>query len=143
VPIVAAISDTDSGGGRQNIEAKPTAAAIRAMVAKLGFFRVPSSVRAGCQEKRKSELLFKEPETWGSRRLIPLPAFAIDRLKRHRRDRSMHYEGASYRQIAKWLTDTGLRPKGSVWYAASVRAILNSRMSADSSEVKVACPPEG
>ena len=52
--------------------------------------------------------------------------------------RSMHYEGASYRQIAQWLTDNGLRPKGSAWYAASVRAILNSRMSADSSEAKVA-----
>jgi site-specific DNA recombinase len=52
--------------------------------------------------------------------------------------RSMHYEGASYRQIAQWLTDNGLRPKGSAWYAASVRAILNSRMSADSSETKVA-----
>jgi site-specific DNA recombinase len=44
--------------------------------------------------------------------------------------RSMHNEGASYRQIARWLTDNGYQPKGSAWYAASVRAILASRMNA-------------
>ncbi len=44
--------------------------------------------------------------------------------------RSMHHDGASYRQIAQWLTDSGYKPKGSTWYAASVRAVLNSRMNA-------------
>lgn len=44
--------------------------------------------------------------------------------------RSMHRDGASYRQIARWLSDNGYKPKGAAWYAASVRAVLNSRMNA-------------
>ena len=52
--------------------------------------------------------------------------------------RSMHDDGASYRQIATWLTDNGYPPKGSAWYAASVRAVLKSRMSVDSSDAKAA-----
>jgi site-specific DNA recombinase len=44
--------------------------------------------------------------------------------------RSMYRNGASYRQIAQWLTDNGYRPKGLAWYAASVRAVLKSRMNA-------------
>ena len=52
--------------------------------------------------------------------------------------RTMHRDGASYRQIAKWLTDNGYLPKGTAWYAASVRAVLKSRMSMDSSDAKAA-----
>jgi len=52
--------------------------------------------------------------------------------------RSMHRDGASYRQIAKWLTDNGYPSKGTAWYAASVRADLKSRMSVDSSDTTAA-----
>lgn len=47
--------------------------------------------------------------------------------------RSMHRDGASYRQIAVWLTSNGYKSKGKTWYAASVRAVLKSRMNRDSS----------
>jgi len=50
----------------------------------------------------------------------------------------MHRDGASYRQIATWLADNGYKSKGKAWYAASVRAVLNSRMNADSSETRAA-----
>lgn len=52
--------------------------------------------------------------------------------------RSMHSNGASYRQIAAWLAENGYRPKGSAWYAASVRAVLKSRMNGDSSTTEAA-----
>ena len=38
--------------------------------------------------------------------------------------RRMHDDGASYRQIAAWLTETGVQPKGQAWYASSVRDVL-------------------
>jgi site-specific DNA recombinase len=44
--------------------------------------------------------------------------------------RRMHDDGASYRQIAAWLTENGIRPKGQAWYASSVRDVLRSRMNA-------------
>jgi site-specific DNA recombinase len=44
--------------------------------------------------------------------------------------RHMHSEGASYRQMAAWLTENGIQPKGRAWYASSVRDILRSRMNA-------------
>ncbi len=44
--------------------------------------------------------------------------------------RRMHDDGASYRQIAQWLTENGIRPKGQAWYASSVRDVLRSRMNA-------------
>jgi site-specific DNA recombinase len=44
--------------------------------------------------------------------------------------RRMHNEGASYRQIATWLTENGIQPKGRAWYASSVRDVLRSRMNA-------------
>lgn len=52
--------------------------------------------------------------------------------------RSMQREGASYRQIATWLKDNGYKPKGKAWYAASVRAVLNSRMNGGSSKSQAA-----
>ena len=44
--------------------------------------------------------------------------------------RSMHSQGASLRQIAAALQAQGIPPKGKAWYGSSVRAILNSRMTA-------------
>jgi site-specific DNA recombinase len=44
--------------------------------------------------------------------------------------RDMHAHGASYRQIATWLTQNGVQPKGQAWYASSVRDVLRSRMNA-------------
>lgn len=52
--------------------------------------------------------------------------------------RAMHRDGASYRQIAAWLTQSHHKPRGVAWYASSVRAILNSRMNVASSETRVA-----
>jgi site-specific DNA recombinase len=43
--------------------------------------------------------------------------------------RVMHNDGASYRQIATWLTQTGFKPKGRAWYASSVKAVLESQMN--------------
>jgi hypothetical protein len=42
----------------------------------------------------------------------------------------MHAEGASYRQIAAWATENGIRAKGRMWYASSIRDVLLSKMSA-------------
>ena len=42
---------------------------------------------------------------------------------------TMRNEGASYRQIAAFLTRTGVPPKGRAWYASSVKAVLESRMN--------------
>lgn len=44
--------------------------------------------------------------------------------------RRMHADGASYQQIATWLTANNIKPKGRAWYAASVRFVLRSRMNA-------------
>ena len=44
--------------------------------------------------------------------------------------RKMQHDGASLRQIAAWLTKQGYEPKGAEWYAASVKAVLESRMNA-------------
>ncbi len=54
-------------------------------------------------EKRRPELHFKEPKTSGSRRLIPLPAFAIDRLKRHRREQKDRLDA-----LGIWRTNDSL-----------------------------------
>jgi integrase len=55
------------------------------------------------EEKRKPELRFKDPKTAGSRRLIPLPAFAIDRLKRHRREQKDRFDA-----LGIWRTNDSL-----------------------------------
>ncbi len=40
--------------------------------------------------------------------------------------------GGSFREIARFLTDRGVRPhRGKAWYASSVRAMLRSRMTAE------------
>jgi integrase len=49
------------------------------------------------REKPKPELRFKEPKTAGSRRSIPLPRFAVDRLRRHRREQRARFE-----QLGLW-----------------------------------------
>lgn len=43
--------------------------------------------------------------------------------------RAMRRDGASYRQMAAWLTENNHQPKGRIWYAASVRAVLTSAMN--------------
>lgn len=54
-------------------------------------------------EKRKPELRFKEPKTAGSRRSIPLPSFAIDRLRQHRREQRVRFE-----QLSLWQANDSL-----------------------------------
>jgi hypothetical protein len=44
----------------------------------------------------------------------------------------MDREGASYREIAAMLTARGVHPKrGTAWHASSVRAMLRSKMVAE------------
>jgi DNA invertase Pin-like site-specific DNA recombinase len=44
----------------------------------------------------------------------------------------MDSAGASFREIARFLTDLGAKPhRGKAWYASSVRAILRSRMTTE------------
>ena len=45
--------------------------------------------------------------------------------------RKMRLRGASYRDIAAWMTAEQISPKGRSWYASSVRAILESKMTLD------------
>ncbi len=54
-------------------------------------------------ERRTPELRFKEPKTAGSRRSIPLPRFAIDRLRQHRREQRARFE-----QLGVWQTNDSL-----------------------------------
>jgi site-specific DNA recombinase len=46
--------------------------------------------------------------------------------------RQMHDDGASYRQIAAWLTEHDIKPKGHAWYASSVRDVLGSKIAKES-----------
>jgi integrase len=54
-------------------------------------------------DKRTPELRFKEPKTAGSRRSIPLPKFAIDRLRQHRREQKDRFE-----TLGIWRTNDSL-----------------------------------
>jgi integrase len=54
-------------------------------------------------ENRRVELRFKEPKTPASRRSIPLPRFAVDRLRRHRREQRARFE-----QLGVWQTNDSL-----------------------------------
>jgi len=58
---------------------------------------------AGDPEKRTAETRFKEPKTQGSRRTVPLPAFALDCLRRHRRDQLDRFE-----RLGLWRTNDSL-----------------------------------
>jgi len=60
-------------------------------------------LHAGDPSKRLAETRFKEPKTQGSRRSIPLPAFAIERLKRHRREQLDRYK-----RLGLWRTNDSL-----------------------------------
>jgi integrase len=52
---------------------------------------------------KKIEIRFKEPKTQGSRRSIVLPAFAIDRLRIHRREQKDRFE-----KLGAWRTNESL-----------------------------------
>lgn len=54
-------------------------------------------------EKRLPELKFKEPKTSGSRRSIPLPKFAVDRLRQHRREQKDRFDA-----LGIWRTHESL-----------------------------------
>lgn len=43
-------------------------------------------------QKKRIDLRFKEPKTKGSRRTVILPAFAVERLRRHRREQQERFE---------------------------------------------------
>jgi integrase len=49
------------------------------------------------------EIRFKEPKTQSSRRTVPLPSFAVERLRRHRREQKDRYE-----RLAIWRTNDSL-----------------------------------
>lgn len=54
-------------------------------------------------EKRTPQLRFKEPKTAGSRRLIHLPAFAVERLRQHRREQKDRFD-----VLGIWRTNESL-----------------------------------
>jgi integrase len=54
-------------------------------------------------KNRTPELRFKEPKTAGSRRSIPLPRFAVDRLRQHRREQRARFE-----QLGLWQANDTL-----------------------------------
>jgi integrase len=54
-------------------------------------------------ENRTPKLRFKEPKTTGSRRLIPLPKFAIKRLRQHRREQKKRFD-----TLNVWRTNDSL-----------------------------------
>lgn len=54
-------------------------------------------------QKSTPTLRFKEPKTSGSRRLIPLPAFATERLRRHRREQKERFD-----ELGIWRTNESL-----------------------------------
>jgi integrase len=62
--------------------------------------------------KKKIEVRFKEPKTQGSRRAISLPAFAVERLRQHRREQQARFE-----QLGIWRTNDSLvfEREGEAW----------------------------
>lgn len=61
-------------------------------------------------------------------RLVPIPTEqrALDAAIR------MDKAGASFREIGRFLTDTGVKPhRGKAWHASSVRAVLRSRIATE------------
>ncbi|HZY97928.1 MAG TPA: site-specific integrase [Candidatus Cybelea sp.] len=54
-------------------------------------------------ENRTPELRFKEPKTSGSRRSIPLPRFAVERLRQHRREQKDRFDA-----LGTWRTNDSL-----------------------------------
>ena len=57
----------------------------------------------GQSKKRTPELRFKEPKTTGSRRSIPLPNFAVERLRQHRREQKDRFDA-----LGIWRTNDSL-----------------------------------
>jgi integrase len=53
--------------------------------------------------KKKIEIRFKEPKTQGSRRSIVLPAFAVERLRGHRREQKDRFDN-----LGIWRTNESL-----------------------------------
>jgi integrase len=64
---------------------------------------VPKMSSCESPEKRKPELRFKEPKTPGSRRSIPLPQFAVERLRQHRREQKDRFD-----TLGLWRTNDSL-----------------------------------
>jgi integrase len=54
-------------------------------------------------QKKTVEVRFKEPKTRGSRRTIPLPAFAVERLRSHRREQKDRFDA-----LGLWRTNDSL-----------------------------------
>lgn len=54
-------------------------------------------------KKQTIEIRFKEPKTRGSRRTIPLPGFAIERLRRHRLEQRARFDA-----LGIWRTNDAL-----------------------------------
>jgi site-specific DNA recombinase len=119
-------------------------AAGRMMVSMLGVIgefereRLPERIKDVTFDKRQRKQVYCGSAPFGYKRQGSALLEDAAEQKALAVMRSMHGDGASYRQIAAWLTDNDYPPKGSAWYAASVRAVLKSRMSVDSSNAKVA-----
>lgn len=62
-----------------------------------------ATVDPGNPEQRRPELRFKEPKTAGSRRSIPLPRFAIERIRQHRWEQKTRFDA-----LGIWRTNDSL-----------------------------------
>lgn len=108
----------------------------RMMVSMLGVIaefereRIAERIRDVAFERRSQRKVYCRHAPFGYRRHGD--SLITDAEEQHALAsmRQMHAQGASYRQIARWLTSNGVRPKGCAWHPESVRAVLRSRMNA-------------
>lgn len=107
----------------------------RMMVSMLGAFaefereRIAERIRDVAYDKRQQRRAYCRNTPFGYRRigddLVPDERDQTGLAKM----RAMKEKGASLRQIGAWLSENGYQPRGSRWHAASVKAVLESRMN--------------
>lgn len=122
-------------------ESLDTSSAVgRMLVHLLGTFAEFERGRIGertadvLEHKRKSGKVYCAQIPFGYRRegdtLVPIPE-EQDALAEMRR---MHDAGSTYREIGEMLDARGIAPRGKQWYPASVRAVLQSKMTTEAAQ---------
>ena len=116
--------DTSSAAGRMVVN-------MLGVVGQWEREAIAERTSAALTHKRRSKLAYSTTP-FGYRRegdvLLP-DAFEQKALRKALR---MDRAGASFREIARFLTDFGAKPhRGKAWHASSVRAMLRSRMTSE------------
>lgn len=117
-------------------ESLDTSSAVgRMLVHLLGTFaefergRISERTAEVLQHRRRGGKVYCGSVPFGYRRegdilqAVPEEQLALSEMRR------MHSVGATYRAIGQMLTERGIQPRGKQWYPASVRAILQSKIS--------------